>query len=112
MGGLPEGANPIFVLEIAAAAYAIMLARTVFGPKTNIVAFTDNNPALCATLRDCTGCDAATRFIKRFWQYVDAGRLNVWLGRIRSCRNLADAPSRGVGPFEQVHLPFIDAAPV
>ena len=56
--------------------------------------FIDNNPALVSLLRGHTEDPAANAAVKYFWEIQARAPCDVWLERVRSSRNHADAPSR------------------
>ena len=97
---IPDSTNMIFVLEIYGAILGAMcLARAAGGRPLNAMFFVDNNAALVAMLRGhCDSDPIATRAIFGFWRVQSDSNCYVWLERVRSSWNEADAPSRGKPP--------------
>ena len=110
---IPASSNKIFILELYAALLSIQVARDYCYSNTNIILMVDNNAALTTLLKGhCTRDVLASRIIHQFWHVQSTTTHEVWLERVRSKRNKADAPSRGeskgatVLAFPEIASPF------
>ena len=108
--GLPPGSSPIYYLELLAALLGARIlcdiAKAWDNPR-NVVHGIDNNPALVSLLRGYAKDEEACKIIQEYWHAQVRSSCPVWLDRVRSSANLADAPSRGVGGSRCVAFPVV-----
>ena len=91
------GANLIFALELYSVVAALfVIARSLEGK--NLVFLVDNDAASQALINGASNRDLANRLIGVFWLLAGEFSLNIWLERVASASNPADAPSRGNPP--------------
>ena len=97
---LSDAPSEVFVIEIYGAILgASRLSMAARGRVIDTLFFIDNNAALVAILRGhCNNDPMATRAIYYFWEIQHKSLCPVWLERVRSSWNEADAPSRGKSP--------------
>ena len=93
---LPVGVNPIFILELVAAVFAVRVVSKFFRGDgvSNAVIFIDNNASLCSIVRAYTKCKIGLQVVGEFWSAVDGANVLPWVERIPSALNWADEPSR------------------
>ena len=103
----PAGSSLIFILELCAILLGLLLAQKYSPPGgVNAIFFEDNDACQSALLRGHTKCPVGTELIHKFWRMQSNGSCQVWIERISSSINCADAPSRGQGPYEVIDFPF------
>ena len=98
-GFASDTSPPIYLLELYAALLGARVLANVFFLRggANVVFGIDNNAALVALLKGYGSSELATRVVQAFWYSVVESRCLVWLDRVRSKANKADAPSRLLG---------------
>ena len=111
---IDDSQNIIYLLEIYGALLGVKcLRKAARGQVINVLMFVDNNAALASILRGySSGNLLATRIIFEFWREQSEAGCPVWLERVRSSWNEADAPSRGLLPrgakCVRVEFPIFD----
>ena len=83
----------IYILEM----YAMVADLMELKPKgpLNVLVFLDNNSAALALIRGSAQDPTAHKLIKLWWRHIVSNSLYVWVERVSSAANPADAPSRG-----------------
>ena len=95
---LGEGESAIYILELAAALLGADMVRRLapsWGGAKNVVLSIDNNAALVALLRGYARSNLACGIIQKFWRAQCDSLCSIWINRVRSSANSADAASRG-----------------
>ena len=91
---LSASTSAIYILEM----YAMVAAVTSVSARvpTNLLLFMDNDAAAQALIKGSASNEQALLLIKLFWNHVASNHLLVWIERVDSGANPADAPSRGL----------------
>ena len=111
---IKDSDNKIFILELYAALAGVRALGRVAkeDDRPNTFLFIDNNSSLVTLLKGCCNkSDHASVVISNFWREVDSLGIHVWLERIRSGLNWADAPSR-VCNSKYIPIPFPHTRPM
>ena len=106
---VPKGVNLIFLLEMLAAVFAISLVpefQNGSRNRANLILLVDNVASQVALTRGGTSDPLCSRTARRFWKQADLIGVFPWLERVPSAANLADPPSRAVGPFGERAFDF------
>ena len=106
---VPKGVNLIFLLEMLAAVFAISLVpefQNGSRNRANLILLVDNVASQVALTRGGTSDPLCSRTARRFWKQADNIGVFPWLERVPSAANLADPPSRAVGPFDERAFDF------
>ena len=85
--------SAIYILEMYAMVAAVSTIRS--NVPINILLFMDNDAAAQAIIKGSAPTEFALLLIKLFWNHVASNHINMWLERVASACNPADAPSRG-----------------
>ena len=86
----------LYELETCAALLAILLVATMAKNATMILCV-DNTGAQNALISGNSTNPVANQMIATFWQIAAQNNIFVWVGRVDSPTNIADAPSRKCG---------------
>ena len=97
------GPSPIFGLELTAVTVAVFQLRYLLMNRP-ITIFVDNNAVLGAFAKGSSKVDISRSFVSTFWWVASMFSISIWLGRVSSASNCADAPSRNRAlPFAVSH---------
>ena len=100
---LDKSSNPIYELEIAPILVAVSLWRQ-FLQGSQLVCYLDNEAARFSYIRCFAESLPADAWIQSFLKLEADLQLNLWFGRVPTSSNIADGPSKLLGPS------FVDAA--
>ena len=85
--------SAIYILEMYAMVGAVLSIHSTV--PTNLILFIDNDAAAQALIKGSASVEQALLLIKLFWNHIASNHLSVWIERVASASNPADAPSRG-----------------
>ena len=90
----------IFGLGLSAIVLAVYRFRATLRNEA-VVIYSDNNAALAALVNGGLSPPAAFSLIDVFWFIAASFNIAVWMGRVKSKRNFARLPTRGIPiPFK------------
>ena len=102
--------SAIYILEMYAMVAAVLTIRC--SVPTNLILFMDNDAASQALIHGSAPASQASLLVKLFWNHVASNQILIWIERVASASNPADAPSRGYNarpkPREIKPLPSFD----
>ena len=89
--------SAIYILEMYAMVAAVISIKPT--KPLNLLLFMDNDAAAQALINGSARDRTALLLIKLFWNHIASFHLCVWIERVPSASNPADAPSRGRSPY-------------